>query len=116
MRIIVDANLPRVVAKIFSDLSHDAIHASQLPEGNDTKDGDILIFAADDAIIVSKDRDFYHSFLMQGKPTQLVFVRFNNLLFREIKSLFIEVAPKIIDLLGQHDLLEIYEDKIVVIA
>jgi len=115
MRFVIDANLPKVVAKIFLELGHEAIHASQLPQGNDTKDGDILIFAAEDAIIISKDKDFYHSFLMRGRPNQFVFVRFNNLLFKDIKSLFNKIAPKLIDLLGQHDLIEVYKDKIVVI-
>ena len=35
---------------------------------------------------------------------------------REIIQLFEKVAPQLIDLLGQHDLLELYKDKIIVIA
>lgn len=116
MKFIIDANLPKVVARIFKNLGHEAIHVSELPEGTETKDEYILIVADVDAIVVSKDKDFYYSFLMRGKPTQLVYVKFNNLLFSEIKSLFLTAAPKIIDLLGQHDLIEVHEDKIIVIA
>jgi predicted nuclease of predicted toxin-antitoxin system len=115
MRFIIDANLPKVVARIFAELGHEAILTSQLADGNSTQDGDILILAAQDGVVISKDKDFYHSFLMRGQPNQLVYIRFNNLLFSEVKALFIEVAPKIVDLLGQHDLIEVYEDKIAVI-
>lgn len=116
MRFIVDAHLPKSIAEIFADLGHDAVHTSELPTGNATDDRDIILIAADDAIIVSKDEDFYQSFLIHGKPPQLIFVKVGNMRLKEIKQLFIKVAPKLIDLLGQHDLLELHRDKIIVIA
>lgn len=99
MRFIIDAHLPRYVAEIFKELGQEAIHTSELPEGN-----------------ASKDEDFYQSFLLYGRPSQFIYVKVGNMRLRELKELFSKVAPKLIDLLGQHDLLELHRDKIIVIA
>ena len=116
MRFIIDAHLPKSIAEIFADLGHEAIHTSDLPEGNASKDREIILVAAQDGIIVSKDEDFYQSFLVYGKPPQLIHVKVGNMRLRELKALFSKVAPELIDLLGQHDLLELHQDKIIVIA
>lgn len=72
MRFIVDAHLPKSVAKAFLDTGHDVIHTSELQKGNATCDEDIIALASNDGVIVSKDEDFYQSFLLYGKPPQLV--------------------------------------------
>lgn len=116
MRFIIDAHLPKSLVKIFSDLGQEAIHTSELPEGNATKDIDTISVAAEDGIIVSKDEDFYQSFLLFGKPPQLVHIKVGNMRLKELNSLFTNIAPKIIDLLGQHDLLEVHHDQIIAIV
>lgn len=116
MRFIIDAHLPKSVAKIFADLGHEAIHTSELPKGNASKDQEIVLIAAKDGIIISKDEDFYQSFLLSGQPPQLIHVKVGNMRLQELRGLFSKVAPKLIDLLGQHDLLELHRDKIIVIA
>ena len=116
MRFIIDAHLPKSIVKIFTDLGHDAVHTSDLPRGNKTEDKDIVILAAKDGVVVSKDEDFYQSFLLYGKPPKLIHVKVGNMRLQEIRDLFTSIAPKLIDLLGQHDLLELHRDKIIVIA
>lgn len=116
MRFIIDAHLPKRIATTFADLGHNVIHTRDLPLGNATSDQEILSLAGSDGIVVSKDEDFYQSFLLQGKPPQLVLVKVGNLRLREVTALFDKIAPKIVDLLGQHDLLEIHQDKIIAIV
>lgn len=116
MRFLIDAHLPKGIAKIFADLGHEAIHTSELPNGNETNDQDIILIAAADGVVVSKDEDFYQSFLLYGKPPKLIHVKVGNVRLREVTDLFTKIAPKLIDLLGQHDLLELHRDKIIVIA
>ena len=116
MKFIIDAHLPKSIVQIFVDLGYDAIHTSDLPRGNNTDDKDIVIVAAQDGVVVSKDEDFYQSFLLYGKPPKLIHVKVGNMRLREITGLFTTIAPKLIDLLGQHDLLELHRDKIIVIA
>ena len=116
MRFIIDAHLPKSPAKIFTELGHDAIHTSELPAGNATNDNDIISIATNDGIVVSKDEDFYQSFLLYGKPPQLIHVKVGNMRLKEVIGLFVTIAPKIIDLLAQHDLLEVHRDKIIAIV
>lgn len=116
MKFIIDAHLPKNLAKIFAGLGHNAIHTSELPAGNATGDKDIISLAANDGIVISKDEDFYQSFLLYGKPPQLIHVKVGNMRLKEVTDLFIIIAPKIVDLLGQHDLLEVHRDKIIAIV
>jgi len=116
MRFIIDAHLPKSVAKVFANLGHTVIHTSELPQGNATSDNDIIVLAADDGIVVSKDDDFYQSFLLHAKPPQLILVKVGNMRLKEVTALFKKIAPKLVDLLGQHDLLEVHADKIIAIV
>jgi predicted nuclease of predicted toxin-antitoxin system len=116
MKFIIDAHLPKRVAAIFKELGHEAIHTSELPQGNASKDKEIVIVAGDDGVVISKDDDFYNSFLLHRKPVQFVYVKVGNMRLRDLTALFQTAAPKLIDLLGQHDMLELHKDKIIVIA
>ena len=116
MRFVIDAHLPKRIARVFIELGYDAIHTSELPEGNATDDAEIILIAANDGVVVSKDEDFYQSFLVYGKPPKLILVKVGNMRLRDLSALFVKIAPKLIDLLGQHDLLELHDDKIIVIA
>jgi len=116
MRFIIDAHLPKSLCQIFINLGHEALHTSDLPDGNEADDKDIILIASEDGIIVTKDGDFYLSFLIQGQPSKLIHVKVGNMKLKELKTLFSKVAPKLIDLLGQYDLLELHKDKVIVIA
>lgn len=65
----------------------------------------------DSATVISKDSDFYHSFLLRREPIKLVVVKIGDMRLSAIKTLFKTQARNIINLLGTHDLLELYEDK-----
>ena len=64
MRFIIDAHLPKSVAKAFGDLGYTTVHTNELPKGNATPDNDITTLAATDGVVISKDEDFYQSFLL----------------------------------------------------
>ena len=116
MKFIIDAHLPRSVGDSFKLLGYEVIHTKDLPKGNATKDKDIIIIASVDGVVISKDEDFYQSFLLYGRPPKLVHVKVGNMKLKEVSSLFRRIAPKIVDLLGQHDLIEVHKDKIIAIA
>lgn len=116
MRFIVDAHLPKRITEVFANLGYESIHTSDLPKGNASDDRDIILVAVNDGVLISKDDDFYQSFLLHGKPPKLILVKVGNMRLREVTSLFEKVSEKLVDLLGQHDLLELHRDKIIVIA
>ncbi len=116
MRFIIDAHLPKSLTRIFKELGHIAIHTTDLPQENKTSDADITLEAGEDGIVISKDDDFYQSFLLYRNPPKLIFVKVGNMRLRELKALFTKVAPTLIELLAQHDLLELHKENIIVIA
>jgi predicted nuclease of predicted toxin-antitoxin system len=64
MKFIVDAQLPRRLAKFLQSLGYDAIHTLDLPQQNATPDSSINgISIAEERIVITKDADFVDSFL-----------------------------------------------------
>ncbi len=116
MKFIIDAHLPKSIGVFFRDLGHDTIHTSDLVLGNSTNDNEILAVAiSEGAIVITKDADFYHSFLLFRKPTKLVLVKVGNLRLKELRKLFETQAASLADLLENYDLLELHVDKIIAI-
>ena len=69
MKWIIDAQLPRRLAKRLQELGHDAVHTLDLPQGNRTTDAEICQIAdTSERVLVSKDRDFLDSFIVNGTP------------------------------------------------
>ncbi len=67
MRFLVDAQLPARLAQFLSSAGHEALHTSELPEGNRTTDRRIVEVADDNnRVVVTKDQDFRDSHLWQG--------------------------------------------------
>lgn len=80
MKFLVDAQLPRRLARWLNDIGHDAIHTLDLPNGNATPDAEIIARAADEQrIVVTKDDDFVQTFLLSGQPTMLWLVSTGNI-------------------------------------
>ncbi len=80
MKFLVDAQLPARLARRLDKRDHDAIHTSELPNGNRTTDTAIAEFAdAEDRVVVTKDRDFRDSHLLGGTPRRLLVVTTGNI-------------------------------------
>lgn len=89
MKFLVDAQLPRVLARFLCDNGHDAIHTLDLPAGNDTTDAEVnRISIAEERVVISKDQDFYDSFTAKREPYKLLRVRVGNLANAELLRLF----------------------------
>ncbi len=116
MIFIIDAHLPKSICKYFKALGHGALHTSDLPFGNATSDDWILEEAVRrDAVVISKDSDFFHSFLLHRKPSKLIMVKVGNLKLRDLKHLFEVQAETLALMLTDHDLIEIHPDQLVVL-
>ena len=65
MRFIVDAQLPRRLARWLAARGHDVLHTLDLPNGNSTPDAAIVELACrENRIVVTKDADFVNSHLL----------------------------------------------------
>lgn len=114
MKFIIDAHLPKSICAAFISAGQEAVHTSELPLGNDTQDNEILVLAVQEqATVVSKDNDFYHSFLLYRQPPKLVVVKVGNMKLKAVRLLFEAQAANIVESLRGHDLIELHPDKII---
>lgn len=88
MNWLIDAQLPKKLASLLSDRGEDAVHTLDLPLGNATSDTAITDFADREfRIVVTKDHDFVNSFLLHGKPKQLLLISTGNITNNDLVTL-----------------------------
>ncbi|MBY0502849.1 MAG: DUF5615 family PIN-like protein [Bryobacteraceae bacterium] len=90
MKLIVDAQLPRQLARQLREAGFDALHTLDLPLSNRTPDTVINELSLQERrIVVTKDADFVHSFLLRQAPWKLLLVSTGNISNRELSALFL---------------------------
>jgi predicted nuclease of predicted toxin-antitoxin system len=89
VKFLVDAHLPRRLARQLQAVGHDALHTLDLPSGNRTSDAEInAISASEQRIVGTKDSDFVDSFMLHHRPWKLLLVSTGNISNRELEQLF----------------------------
>jgi predicted nuclease of predicted toxin-antitoxin system len=108
VKFLIDAQLPRRLARLLESLGHEALHTLELPEKNRTADETLCRLALDgNRIVVTKDTDFVDSFLVRGLPPKLLFVATGNISNDELLALFRGNLPAITAALEIHTFVEI---------
>jgi predicted nuclease of predicted toxin-antitoxin system len=115
MKFIVDAQLPRRLARFLQDQGHDALHTLDLPQRNATPDGSINMISIDqERVVITKDADFVDSFLTIQQPYKLLLITTGNIRNSELETLFATSILRIVELLGQHSYIELNQYSIIV--
>ncbi len=108
LRFLVDAQLPPSLCKVFIENNYEAIHTTDLPEGNNTKDNEIIKISIENKLVViSKDLDFWDSFALKKEPHKLILVKTGNISTKELKQVFKELFSQIITQIEQNDIIVI---------
>ena len=69
MKFLIDAQLPARLGQLLARAGHDAMHTSELPDGNRTTDAEIATIAdREQRAVITKDRDFRDNHLLAGTP------------------------------------------------
>jgi len=117
MKFLIDAHLPPSLRDVFRSAGHDAIHTLDLPDQNASRDGILNeVSAVEMRVVVTKDTDFYHSHLLQGRPWKLVLVRTGNLGLKATKRMFEIHLPAIESALQSCTLVELNEREISIVV
>jgi predicted nuclease of predicted toxin-antitoxin system len=115
MRFLVDAQLPKRLALSMRTQSHDVIHTLDLPQGNSTTDSAITALAdQEERVVVTKDADFVHSFLIQGKPHKLLLISTGNISNSNLEAILIPQLPAIVEAFAEHRFVEITRDRMII--
>ncbi|WP_428656314.1 DUF5615 family PIN-like protein [Runella sp.] len=113
MKFLIDAQLPPVLKFVFISNGYEAYHTLDLPHKNDTSDKEILeLIARENYVLITKDKDFYNSFVLKHQPQKLILVRVGNIRIKELKAVFENNIDKLLHLLNYKDLVIVGIDKI----
>lgn len=111
MKFIIDAQLPKSLCEYFKDC--DCIHTSQLDKGNQTRDSYLNELSVKERrALITKDADFYFSYITIKKPYKLVLVRLGNMRLTEIRQYFENNSNDILRLLEHHSFIILEKRKI----
>lgn len=100
---------------MLSAADHDAIHTSELPNGNRTTDAEIALRAdAEDRVVVTKDRDFRNSHLLRSSPQRLPIVGTANISNNELMARFDRFLDAIVASLNEVRFVELGPDQLIV--
>ena len=102
-------------ARFLSSAGHDAVHTSELPDGNRTTDRAIAEIAdADDRVVVTKDRDFRDGHLLTWSPRRLLVVATGNITNTALLSLLQTHLATIVLAFDEVDFVEIGPSALIV--
>ena len=108
MKWLVDAQLPYRLAERLQVLGEDAIHTLDLPLGNKTTDSEIIsVSETEGRIVVSKDRDFVDSHLLNEQPEKLLWISTGNSRNQELLQLFEQCLTELIASFNQSKFIEL---------
>ncbi len=108
MRFLIDAQLPRRLARWLHTEGHDAVHTMDLPNGNRTGDAALNeLSLRERRTIITKDEDFVDTFLLRKEPHKLCLIATGNIGNRELERLFRNNLEHIVSALDTYDFIEL---------
>jgi predicted nuclease of predicted toxin-antitoxin system len=108
VKFLIDTQLPAKLARVLSAAGHDVVHTSQLPDGNRTTDAALCALADEDGrVIVTKDRDFRNSHLLDHSPQRLLVVATGNISNRDLLALFSNNLETLVEALSEATFVEL---------
>ena len=107
MKFIMDEQLPNTHVKWLAEQGYDAKHATSLGTGIKISDVDICKESmAHKSVVITKDADFFNSFLLKKEPWKLVYVTTGNITNKNLLSLFESNFSNIVALLDRTNVIE----------
>jgi predicted nuclease of predicted toxin-antitoxin system len=115
VKFLVDAQLPRRLARLLQAAGHDARHTLDLPLQNRTPDNDVIgIAEQEDRVVISKDADFVHSHILYNRPPKLLLISTGNVTNKELDALFVAQLETLVSLFESHSFIELSRTALVV--
>ncbi|AHM62660.1 hypothetical protein D770_22065 [Flammeovirgaceae bacterium 311] len=80
--------MPAKLCEILNIAGLDAIYLDSLPDGDESTDKEIALYADQhNLIIITKDSDFYHSHMILQQPKRLLLITTGNIKNRRLFDL-----------------------------
>ena len=115
MKFLVDAQLPPRLARQLTAAGGEAVHSSDLPDRNRTKDKMITSIAVtEQRIVVTKDEDFVIQFHLRGAPPKLLLISTGNISNDALEQIVRANLTNLFDALSKHNFVELTLSAIVI--
>jgi predicted nuclease of predicted toxin-antitoxin system len=115
VRFLIDAQLPRRLARWLQQRGHDVVHTLDLPQQNRTPDTFLLELAnGDSRTLITKDTDFQISLELGQGPPKLLLISTGNIHNNELMALLAQHEETLLRLLAQHTFLELRRSELIV--
>lgn len=89
MKFLLDAQLPPSLKEVFISNGYHCIHTLDLEQGNNSTDKTINTISINEKLIlITKDSDFYESFIIKNEPYKLILVKLGNTSRKELINFF----------------------------
>lgn len=112
MKFLIDAQLPPSLKKLFTDKGFDCIHTLDLEHGNDTSDKMISqISVSEQRILITKDSDFFDSFIVKNEPYKLILVKLGNTSKKDLIQYFHIHFEEIIEKMNDEKMILLSKEK-----
>ena len=117
MKFLVDAQLPRRLARDLTAGGHDAVHSLDLPLGNRTPDHELVTIARRESrVLVTKDSDFVTSYWLQRMPPKLLLISTGNIDNDALLRLVAANQLALVTALAQHSFVELSRSSLTIHA
>jgi predicted nuclease of predicted toxin-antitoxin system len=110
MKFLLDAQLPPSLKQLFIQKGHDCLHTLDLELGNETPDNTInKISVSEQRIVITKDSDFFDSFLVKKEPYKLILVKLGNISKNELLQIFCDRLEEILERINVEDMILLHK-------
>lgn len=114
MNFLIDAQLPERLCSIFSKNNFDCKHTLNLPLKNFTTDSEIIkICEKENRILITKDKEFEISYLVNNIPPKLILVTTGNISNKSLLAIFSGNFTEIINKISENNFIEISSRQII---
>ena len=107
MRFLIDAQLPRRLARWLAALGHDAVHAGPPRRQPYSRRQYQRLSILEERVVVTKDSDFVDTFLLRRTPHKLLLIATGNASNKDLMRLFEDNLQMIVDALEAVDFIEL---------
>ena len=107
MKFLVDEQLPHLLAEWLQTRGYDAVHVTALLTNSRIPDGYICERSmAEERVVITKDEDFFKTYLIRQQPFKLVHLTTGNLKNRQLLDLFRDNLERLITTLETANVVE----------
>jgi len=115
VRFLIDAQLPPLFCEILLQMGFDSKHVLELPKGDETKDDEITEFAdLNNYVVITKDLDFYNSFMVKNEPKKLLLITTGNIKNRMLFDLIRKKFKKISEIFENSNFVELTNEGVII--